>query len=124
MDAEYARILDEAGRPPEFVPGLFVLTTVVSANRPGQVTVDAGTKSLATNGPPPCVLLGAPAGSTYHFAGDEHGIIGMPPEAEPPPLGSRLLLGATHCDPTVNLHSAYHVVREDGVERWPILGRY
>jgi D-serine deaminase-like pyridoxal phosphate-dependent protein len=124
MDAEYAKILDEDRRPPQFMPSLFVLTTVVSANRPGQVTVDVGTKSLATNGPPPCILLGAPAGSTYHFAGDEHGIISVPREVQPPPLGSRLLIGATHCDPTVNLHSAYHVVREDGLEKWPILARH
>lgn len=124
MDADYARILDEAGQPPQFTPSLFVLATVVSGNRPGQVTVDAGTKSLATNGPPPCVLLGAPAGSTYRFAGDEHGIVSIPRDAESPPLGSRLLIGATHCDPTVNLHSSYHAVCEQGVEQWRILGRY
>jgi len=124
MDADYARVVDERGDPPPFSSSLFVLATVVSVNRPGEVTVDAGTKALATNGPPPCVILGAPPGSTYKFAGDEHGIIGIPPGAQAPGLGERLLIGATHCDPTVNLHSTFHVIRDDGVEKWAILGRY
>ena len=40
------RLLDAAAR-------LFMLTTVTSANVAGQVTIDAGTKSLAVNGPVP-----------------------------------------------------------------------
>ena len=124
MDSDYARIVDEDGKSPSFAISLFVLATVVSVNRAGQVSVDAGTKALATNGPPPCVIIGAPAGSTYRFAGDEHGIITIPAGAPSPSLGARMLIGATHCDPTVNLHSSYHVVTEGDVEKWPIVGRY
>ena len=125
MDADYARILDEHGSGPPFAPSLFVLATVVSVNRPGQVTVDAGTKALATNGPPPCVIIGAPPGSTYRFSGDEHGAIAIPAGQAAPKLGARLLIGATHCDPTVNLHASYRVVGGNGdVSEWPILGRY
>lgn len=124
MDADYARITDEAGTGPSFAPSLFVLATVVSVNRPGEVTVDAGTKALATNGPPPCHIRGVTPGATYRFAGDEHGIITIPPSQPAPPLGARVLIGATHCDPTVNLHASYRVVRDGTLERWPILGRY
>ena len=124
MDADYAAVHDGAGKGPEFAPALFVMGTVVSVNRAGEVTVDAGTKALATNGPPPCHILGAPAGSTYRFAGDEHGIITVPAGRACPALGTRILIGATHCDPTVNLHDRYHVVRDGSVTVWRIAGRY
>jgi D-serine deaminase-like pyridoxal phosphate-dependent protein len=124
MDADYARIIDEMGAGPSFSPSLFVLATVVSVNRPGQVTVDAGTKALATNGPPPCHIHGVPAGATYRFAGDEHGIIDIPARSPAPPLGARVLIGATHCDPTVNLHASYCVIRDGTTIRWTICGRY
>ncbi|MCC6777734.1 MAG: alanine racemase [Hyphomicrobiales bacterium] len=125
MDADYARIVDETGAGPGFSPSLFVLATVVSANRARQITVDAGTKALATNGPPPCHIIGAGVGASYRFGGDEHGIIDLAPGQSQPPLGARILVGATHCDPTVNLHAAYRVVKADGTAmRWPISGRY
>lgn len=124
MDADYAAIKDEQGKGPDFLPALFVLGTIVSINRPGEVTVDAGTKAIATNGPPPVHIIGAPAGSTYKFAGDEHGIVTVPAGKATPALGSRLLIGATHCDPTANLHDRYHVVRDGSVTVWRIAGRY
>jgi D-serine deaminase-like pyridoxal phosphate-dependent protein len=124
MDADYGRLRHAAGEEPAFAPSLFVLATVISANRPGQITVDAGTKAIATNGPPPVLIIGPPQGSSYKFGGDEHGIITIPAAAAPPPLGARILIGATHCDPTVNLHPALHVVGGGRVETWPVVGRY
>jgi D-serine deaminase-like pyridoxal phosphate-dependent protein len=125
MDADYGRVRQDDGAPLSFEAALFVLATVVSANRDGQLTVDAGTKALAVNGPPPALLIGAPEGSSYTFAGDEHGTITLPAGAARLALGSRILIGATHCDPTVNLHGEYHVVAGDGaVSTWPIIGRY
>jgi D-serine deaminase-like pyridoxal phosphate-dependent protein len=104
---------------------LFILATVVSANHPGQVTIDAGTKALAVNGPLPDRIIGAPPLTTYHFAGDEHGILRLPDGAAPPKLGARVLVGATHCDPTVVLHSDYvAVTAEASLEFWPVVGRY
>jgi D-serine deaminase-like pyridoxal phosphate-dependent protein len=124
MDSDYARIVDETGAGPSFEPSLFVLATVVSVNRQGQVTVDAGTKALATNGPPPCHIIGVAKGAAYRFAGDEHGVITMPAGSTAPGLGERLLIGATHCDPTVNLHARYHVVGSGEPAVWPIGARY
>ena len=69
MDADYGRIKGEDADGLGFVPSLFVLATVVSVNRAGQVTVDAGTKALATNGPPPSVIIGAAPGASYRFTG-------------------------------------------------------
>ncbi|MEP9380520.1 alanine racemase [Aquabacter sp. CN5-332] len=122
MDADYRRLAWEKNLP--FQQSLFVLATVVSANRPGQVTVDAGVKALAFNGPPPDILLGVPEGARYQFAGDEHGVIILPDRAEPPKIGARILIGATHCDPTVNLHAAFHLLSPEGVKRVPLEGRY
>ena len=48
---------------------------VVSANTPGLATLDAGFKAMATDGGPPSILSGAPAGAPFHFMGDEHGLI-------------------------------------------------
>jgi D-serine deaminase-like pyridoxal phosphate-dependent protein len=107
------------------VPALYVLATVVSANREDQVTVDAGTKALAVNGPPPSYFIGLPAGARYAFSGDEHGAITLPPGSPRPALGARVLIGATHCDPTVNLHAGYFAVDPIGiVTTMPIVGRY
>lgn len=124
MDADYARILNKSGEGLPFECSLFMLTTITSANRPGQVTVDAGTKSLAVNGPPPHLLIGAPEGSSFEFAGDEHGVLKFPEASKAPALGGRILMSVTHCDPTVNLFSAFHAVSRSGdVEKWPVVGR-
>ena len=125
MDADYQSIDAPTASGLGFQTSLYVLATVVSVNRPGQVTIDAGTKALAFNGPSPKIILGTPPGTSYRFAGDEHGILHLADGALQPKLGSKVLLQATHCDPTVNLFSQYHAVGEDGgLEIWPIGGRY
>jgi D-serine deaminase-like pyridoxal phosphate-dependent protein len=125
MDADYGRVRQDDGTPLPFAPALFVLATVVSANLDGQVTVDAGTKALAVNGPPPARFIGLPAGASYAFAGDEHGTITLPEGAPCPAVGARILIEATHCDPTVNLHGEFHAVHRDGaITTMAIVGRY
>lgn len=124
MDADYVRILGGDGKGLPFECSLFMSTTVTSANVPGQVTVDAGTKSLAVNGPAPHLILGAPDGTTFQFAGDEHGILLLPEGTKAPALGDRILMSVTHCDPTINLFSIVHAVtRSGGLEKWPVVGR-
>lgn len=124
MDADYARIRRPNNEGLPFECSLFMLTTVTSANVPGQATVDAGTKSLAVNGPAPHLIIGAPDGTTFQFAGDEHGILSFPEESKAPQLGERILMSVTHCDPTINLFSAVHAVSKSGeVEKWPVVGR-
>jgi D-serine deaminase-like pyridoxal phosphate-dependent protein len=124
MDADYARIQNDSGKGLPFECSLFMLTTVTSANRPGQVTVDAGTKSLAVNGPAPHLIVGAPEGTSFAFAGDEHGVLSLPVGSNFPKLGDRILMSVTHCDPTVNLFSVMHAVKQSGdLEKWPVVGR-
>jgi D-serine deaminase-like pyridoxal phosphate-dependent protein len=125
MDAEYREIRDENSERLPFLQSLYILATVVSTCRAGEITIDAGTKALAVNGPLPDHLLGIPAGASYRFWGDEHGTIILPPGTKPPRTGARILIPATHCDPTVNLYPVYHVVTNEGpLSIWPIVGRY
>lgn len=114
-DVEYAAI--EQPRP--LRPALFVVTQVVSANLPGQVTVDAGSKSFSFDGPLPVVMH--PPGAAYDLAGDEFGTITGAPDLKP---GDRVVCQVPHCDPTVNLHDRYVCVHDGRIEaEWPIDAR-
>lgn len=122
MDRQYAEC--ELGDGAAFEYALFVDTRVVSANHPGMATVDAGFKALATDGGPPAIVSGAPAGASYRFMGDEHGAIIDPPGQHVWRLGDRVCLAVPHCDPTVNLYDSYHVVSGDALEAiWPVSAR-
>lgn len=124
MDREYKEC-DLANRPDSpFEYSLFVDARVVSANTPGMATIDAGYKAFATDGGPPVILSGAPAGSVYHFRGDEHGHIVDPDMKQVWTIGDSVRLAVPHCDPTVNLYDAYHVVSEETlVAIWPVSAR-
>ena len=129
MDVEYIRALTDGRNALPFETSLFVQTAVVSvasARLPGgYVTTDAGLKCFATEGPAPEVMSGGPPGATYAYAGDEHGRLFFTPGTAPvPALGERVELVTPHCDPTVNLHDFYHLVRGDTlVDIWPVDAR-
>ena len=122
MDVEYNAVT--LGRNATFATSLFVHSTVVSNNVPGQATIDAGLKSFATDGPLPKVSVGAPAGTTYTFFGDEHGLLTFPETTYQLPVSSIVKLETPHCDPTVNLHDYLHVAQGDTlIDIWKIDGR-
>jgi 3-hydroxy-D-aspartate aldolase len=101
---------------------LLIDARVVSANTPGLATIDAGFKAMATDGGPPTVITGAPAGSPVHFMGDEHSLVVAPDTRFQ--VGDSITLASPHCDPTVNLYDFYHVVRGDTlVAIWPVQAR-
>jgi D-serine deaminase-like pyridoxal phosphate-dependent protein len=111
MDNQYADALgaDDDGA---FETSLFVQSRVISANAPAWVTIDAGLKAFATDGPPPRPLTAPFSGQAYFYFGDEHG--GLPrPAGGAVTLGDRVELMVPHCDPTVDRYSAYHLVRGD-----------
>lgn len=124
MDADYAQVLADEGAPSRFDIALFVQAAVVSVNHPDWVTVDAGTKAFARDSGVPLVAHGACPGAVYQFAGDEHGKLMEMTRAARPELGARIEFETPHCDPTVNLHDAYHVVSGDTlVAIWPVDAR-
>jgi 3-hydroxy-D-aspartate aldolase len=128
MDREYNEVELFPDRPNPWELSLVVRTTVISANAAGHVTLNAGFKSFATDGPEPVPLApaGAPGGAgwRYEFFGDEYGMLVIEDGAPRPGLGDAVDLVTPHCDPTVNLHDAYHVVDGDRlVDIWPIEAR-
>ena len=124
MDRQYGDcdLTGETDR--RFETALMIDARVISANHRAMVTVDAGYKAFSTEDGAPSILGGAAEGAAYHFMGDEHGAVVPPKGTEPPALGAVVTFGAPHCDPTVNLYDAYHLVRGDTlVDIWPIEAR-
>lgn len=113
MDREYREAL---GEDPDgaFAQSLSVAATVISANHPKWVTVDAGLKAFATDGPLPQPLTAKFAGCDYRFFGDEHGML-MRPEA-PVARGERVELAPGHIDPTLDRYDVLHLVRGEVLE--------
>jgi D-serine deaminase-like pyridoxal phosphate-dependent protein len=121
MDADYHR---NALAPDEhhFEQSLFVAATVMSAPARERAIVDAGLKAFAFDSGPPLVY--GRAGLDYTKASDEHGVLAVAPDAEPPLIGERIWLIPGHCDPTVNLYDWILGVRGTRVECvWPIAAR-
>jgi len=122
MDRDYADN-EPAPHAPRFEHALFVKSQVISRGA-SHAVVDAGHKSHAIDSGLPAVW-----GRDLEFVngGDEHGI--LRPRGDPlPELGDAVWLVPGHCDPTVNLHDRYVVVRgglESGrVEAlWPVDAR-
>jgi D-serine deaminase-like pyridoxal phosphate-dependent protein len=122
MDRQYNDVW-RGGTPP-FETSLFVQTTVISANRAGLATTDAGYKAFATDAEPPLIAAGAPEGAAYFFFGDEQGGVLYSGENRKLAPGDVVTCVVPHCDPTVNLYDAFHVVRAETLaEIWPIDGR-
>jgi D-serine deaminase-like pyridoxal phosphate-dependent protein len=124
MDRQYNAVWETSGDRPPFETALFVQSTVISANREGLATTDAGLKAFATDAGPPFITEGAPDGASYFFFGDEQGgVLYQPAQAMLRP-GDTITCAVPHCDPTVNLYECYHVMRGDRLEAiWPIEAR-
>jgi D-serine deaminase-like pyridoxal phosphate-dependent protein len=122
MDKQYNDCdLDGQGRKP-FETSLFVDAHVISANSASMATIDAGFKALSTDGGLPVVIDGAPEGAMFVFMGDEHGALIAP--GHDFRIGDHVSLAVPHCDPTVNLYDAYHVVRDGAlIDIWPVSAR-
>ena len=124
MDVEYnlVQIFEDNHTP--FESALTVLTSVVSNNQDGFVTIDGGLKCFATDGPLPQIVAGTPQGASYTYFGDEHGRISFAETGQSLALGHQVRLAAPHCDPTVNLHNYYHCFRAGVLsEIWPVAAR-
>jgi D-serine deaminase-like pyridoxal phosphate-dependent protein len=114
MDLAYGKI----GLP--FRHALTVLTTVISANHDGFVSVDGGFKAFSTDRGYGPQAVGLP-GSIYRWGGDEFGYLDSEIR---PKLGDKIEFIPPHCDPTVNLYDRIYVCRGDLVEGvWPVKDR-
>src|SRR5262249_3196691 len=124
MDKQYNEVWEKPGDRVPFESSLFVQSTVISANREGLATTDAGFKSFATDAGTPKLSSGAPAGAAYFFFGDEQGGIAYSKDTGSLKPGDVVRCVVPHCDPTVNLYDRYHLVRGDTLEAiWPVDAR-
>ena len=122
MDREYRDAL-KADPDGAFEQALTIAATVISANHPKWVTVDAGLKAFSTDGPLPVALTPKFAQSLYRFFGDEHGRL-MRPEGQAVARGERVDFLPPHIDPTLDRYDVLHMIRGDVlVEIAPIEAR-
>ena len=106
----------------DFRPSLLVLATAISQPAKGRITIDAGYKAFATDSDLP--ELRDIRGVSYRWGGDEHGILQFKNSNSRVELGDKVLLIASHCDPTVNLYDHFYPFRGERVtEIWPIAAR-
>ena len=116
--------MDEGYRPVDvhgsgervFDFAMLVLVSVIGHSANGEAITDAGSKSLAVDGPQPRVFRDGIEIGTIAWAGDEFGRVKAYEGIAPPPAGARLECTVPHCDPTVNLHDFIHVVCGDRLE--------
>ena len=114
MDNQYRDALgDDADGA--FEQSLFVQAQVISINAKEWVTVDAGLKAFATDGPVPRPTGRRFGGSRYFYFGDEHGGLTRPSGDSPVKLGERVEFIPPHCDPTVDRYDVMFFVRGDAV---------
>jgi D-serine deaminase-like pyridoxal phosphate-dependent protein len=111
MDRDYQDAL-KADPDGAFEQALAIAATVISANHPQWVTVDAGLKAFATDGPLPVALTPKFADSAYRFFGDEHGRL-MRPAGDDAIRGERVDFVPPHIDPTLDRYDVIHFVRGD-----------
>ncbi len=122
MDREYHDALQD-DPDGDFEQALAITATVISANHRKWVTVDAGLKAFATDGPAPIALTPRFAESAYRFFGDEHGLL-MRPDGAAAARGERVDFAPGHIDPTLDRYDVIHLVRGDVlVEIAPVEGR-
>jgi D-serine deaminase-like pyridoxal phosphate-dependent protein len=124
MDRQYNEVWQKPDNRVPFETSLFVQTAIISANRDGLVTTDAGFKAFATDAGTPLIVSGAPEGANYFFFGDEQGGVLYDSITQKLKPGDVLTCVVPHCDPTVNLYDCYHALRGDQLEAiWPIEAR-
>lgn len=122
MDRQYRDAL-KADPDGAFEQSLVVAATVISTNHPQWVTVDAGLKAFATDGPLPVAVTPRFVGCGYRYFGDEHGLL-MRPGNGVVSRGERIDLVVPHIDPTLDKYEVIHLVRGDVLEGVvPVEGR-
>lgn len=107
-----------------FTPAALLLTRVISRPTPTRVTLDLGTKAVASDPPAGkrCVLLDVP-GYEPVLHNEEHFVIETP-AAERFRPGDEVLAVPTHICPTCALHRSAYVVEGGRLAgEWPIVAR-
>ncbi|MDZ4801039.1 MAG: alanine racemase [Bryobacteraceae bacterium] len=120
MDTQYMAVGGKSSEVySDFAPSLSVLTTVISQNHPGQVTIDLGNKALLK---PTDRVKGRPDLEVQN-QGAEYGILKWK-QGDDLKLGQKLELYTTNLDNTTTCYDRYYVCDGDNVvDVWAIMGR-
>jgi D-serine deaminase-like pyridoxal phosphate-dependent protein len=121
MDTLYMAIGGKSGAEQytDFAPSLTVLTTVISQNHPGQVSIDAGNKAMLK---PTDRVKNRPE-VIVENQGAEYGILKWK-DGDGFKLGERTELYTSNLDMTTNCYDRYYVCEGGNVvDVWPIMGR-
>jgi D-serine deaminase-like pyridoxal phosphate-dependent protein len=121
MDSLYHRIGGKSGGSvyDDFATSMHVLTTVISRNHAGQVTIDAGNKAMLK---PTDEVKGRPEAFVEN-QGAEFGILKWK-DGNGFKLGEKVELVTSNLDMTTNCYDRYYVCEGDKlVDVWPIMGR-
>jgi D-serine deaminase-like pyridoxal phosphate-dependent protein len=118
MDADYQR--NKVVASGRFENALTILCTVMS-ERLGQIVIDGGLKTFAVDSGLPVAIM---PGLLVKGISDEHTVIEVLDLTLQPLIGQKIELIPGHCDPTVNLHHEFNVVRNgEVIAKWPILAQ-
>ncbi len=107
---------------------LRILTTVISRPAADRAVVDAGSKTLTMDPPPPDrsghgYVVDCPEATVVRLS-EEHGVIQLPSSARGLRVGDRVEIIPNHVCPTVNLQDELFVVRgEEVIGTWRVLAR-
>jgi D-serine deaminase-like pyridoxal phosphate-dependent protein len=103
---------------PEYLPALYVLSTVLSRPTPTMVVMDAGLKALGTEFSTP-IVPDYPSLTIDHYS-EEHIQWHATPD-QGPQIGEKVLIIPSHCCTTVNHHRVCYVIRgRNVVDIWAI----
>jgi D-serine deaminase-like pyridoxal phosphate-dependent protein len=107
----------------DFLPAVLVLTRVVSKPGAGRLCLDLGHKAVASEIPPPRVLLMGLPETTAVGHSEEHLVLETARAGEFP-VGAHFYGMPWHICPTVALHNEAVVVRDGRADsKWQVVGR-
>uniref|UniRef100_A0A7C2B5F7 Alanine racemase n=1 Tax=Thermomicrobium roseum TaxID=500 RepID=A0A7C2B5F7_THERO len=107
---------------------LRVLTTVISRPSPDRAVIDAGSKTLTSDPPPPGrtgygYVVDYPMATIARLS-EEHGVVELPPGVDGPVVGERLEIIPNHVCPVVNLQDELFAIRNgEVVATWRVAAR-
>ena len=107
-----------------FQPGALLFSRVVSKPASGRVTVDAGSKAIATDPPAERGIVFSAEGLKPLFQSEEHWVFEVQ-DSQRFKVGDELYILPTHICPTFALHQNVRVVDASGdwVDTWPVTAR-
>ena len=95
-----------------FRKALSVLSTVIGSYADGRIVLDAGLKTVSTDGGTALEVVGLPDAEVVMVT-EEHLVLDVARAPRRPRVGERLHLVSMHSCTTANLHPRYLVVRDD-----------